>query len=312
MTKRIHDVAKAAKVSTATVSRVFSRYPHVSEKIRNKVLTTAANLGYSPKYKAAKHSYAIMFDGKAGINLAPYEAQLTQALSVEFTRRDENVQIITTRQIELLHRNAFKGIVMIGEGANDALSSLEVPIITINNPVDGIPSIRTDHAEGIKLAVNYLLDRGHTEIGAMIPQTPSWGNRERVRGCKEVMANRERSNCKIQLRRFCNSDIVECVASLVKENVTSLIVTGEGEALPLNHALYLLDKKIPDDLSIITYEDESVSKYLAPPHTTINQNLPLLAQKAVDQIIRLANGEQIDDLILSNELIERQSVSNIQ
>jgi LacI family transcriptional regulator len=78
--------------------------------------------------------------------------------------------------------------------------------------------------------------------------------------------------------------------------------------------MYLLDRKIPDDISLITFEDPQVTQYLTPPHTTVSQNIPKLAETvaelALGTILKKGNST-IKNVTLDNQLIIRESVKKI-
>lgn len=309
----ISEIAKAAKVSPATVSRVFNRHPHVAEEVKTRVLEAAKALGYAPKFSSTGNSIAIMVGGKDGINLSAYENILTVAISRELFKKQHNLEIITDQHIPFIHGRAYRAIIVITSSVNDRIPFTGINTIVVNNPVDGVHSVSAKHAEGIAMAVDYLVRHGHKNIGFISGATSNWGNSERHRG---YLAGLEKNGLQFDPRLFAaveNVGIFEACARMLPRNPTAMIIGGEGRALALNHVLYLMNKKIPDDISVISFEEANVSGFLSPSHTTVDQDLYKIAETVVDLIFRIERENPADPIHISldSKIIERDSVKDL-
>ncbi|OGV33775.1 MAG: hypothetical protein A2020_11655 [Lentisphaerae bacterium GWF2_45_14] len=309
----IAEIARAAKVSPATVSRVFNKHPHVGDGVRKRVLEASRSLGYSPKFSGTGNSIAIMAGGNDGINLGAYENLLTVAISRELFKKQHNLEIITDRHIPFIHGRAYRALIVTTSSVNDKIPFPGINTITINNPVAGVHSVSTDHAQGIEAAVDYLVRHGHSTIGFICGRSQSWGDSERYKG---YLRGLEKNSIPFDSRLFCAvgmTEIFENCARMLTRNPTALILSGEGRALILNHSLYLMKKRIPDDISVISFEESNVSSFLCPAHTTVSQDLDKIAEIAVDMIFKIEREAPKEPLniVLENKIIERDSIKDL-
>lgn len=315
MGSKITDIAEILKISPATVSRVFNKHPYVNDEIRAKVLEIARKINYAPKSNSNKNTFGIMLSGYDGIQLrTPYEAELVFVISRTLFDNGFTVQIISHKSIPYLHKNSVDALIIISSEFHEELRQIGFPVLTVNNVIDGIHSIYTEHAEGTEMAVDYMASRGHKRIGFISGTTRCWGNIEREKGYIQAVKKNGLEFDADMMRREGNGEtLFHSIAYLAKKDITGLIVAGEGKGLMVNHSFYLLNKKIPDDISVITYEDSVNSPYLIPPHTTISQNLEevgkVLAETAIE--LSIANPDIPLRKVLKNTLIERQSVRKI-
>jgi len=110
-----------------------------------------------------------------------------------------------------------------------------------------------------------------------------------------------------------NHSVLKAITKICKNNPTSLIICGEDAVMEAVYSLYLLNKKIPDDISVISFENKYISQFLTPPHTTIFQNFEKIGEDVVEIAKKLINGEKIKEknVVIRNTLIERESVKKI-
>lgn len=315
MGHKITDIAKAAGVSPATVSRVFSRHPYVKDEIRKRVLEAARDLNYAPKFSSARNSIGIMLGGQDGVVLGSYESQLASAISRELFKNNCNIEITTDQQIPFLHASAFRALIILTGSANKKLPFPGIPTLTVNNPIKGVHSVATDHRQGIEMAVDYLAERGHEKVALICGASENWGNSERLKGYDEGVKRNNLESDPALIERTERKDLIESVAKIMKKKPTAIILCGEGKALHLAYALYLLDKKIPEDVSVISFEDGEVSPFLSPPQTTISQCMPELARLIAETALEIEKKNEtmeIKNIFIKNELIERESVKKIK
>ena len=316
MKNKITDIANAAGVSTATVSRVFSRHPYVKDDVRSCVLEAAKKLGYAPKFSSPLKDFGIVVGGSGNISIGAYEAQLIKAVSNVLMENNYSSQIITAAAIEYLHKNSFRALIAISSDSAALLPLAGVPSLIINNPSPGLHSVASNHAQGIEMAVDYLAGKGHGKIAFIGQSADNWGELERERGYREGL---KKHKIPFDERYFMKADsreaIIESVALLMKSSPSAIIATTEGRGQIISYALYLINKKIPEDVSVISFEDELNSRFFTPPHTTISQNFEVLGRTAAEKAIELAEGQYKSkkplSILMDNTLIERQSVRKI-
>jgi LacI family transcriptional regulator len=107
--------------------------------------------------------------------------------------------------------------------------------------------------------------------------------------------------------------MMESIAILMKSKPTALIVCGESLISEFAYSANLLNLRIPEDISVISFEKCDVSRWLTPPHTTVSQDVSALSTAALDSIRSAAGGTLASHEIkfLTNELVIRDSVKKL-
>ena len=310
----IIDIAKKAGVSPATVSRFLNNHPSTSPEVRSQLIQTIQELNYVPKVPLGANRIAILIEANDNIQLSSYENSLISAISQYAFSLNYDVDIIPCKHVKSLVNNFLKvalAIVYNEETEKWLEQECPIPFITINTKVNGYASVCSDHQKGIELAVNHLVKTGHKKIAYLGHSFNSWGEQERFAGYKQAL---EANNIPFHQELVATSssvDIVENVAKLMLAAPDALIAASETFGTKANYALYLLGKKIPDDISLISFENEQTSQYLIPPQTTIQQDFSSMAKAAVELAEKVIRGEKISiesSKVWDNTLIERNSV----
>ena len=309
----IIDVARTAGVSPATVSRVFNNHPYVKDDVRDAVLGAARKINYAPQSTKPKNSIGILVHGEKYLALGTYETQLVVGISGELFNHGLTTEITTDQQAPLFHRNSFQVLIALST-VDRNISELGIPLILVNNKKDGVHSVVTDHFQGIELAVEHLVAAGHKRIAYIAGISDSWGAAERLRGYQETLIKHNIEYEESLHFASEKSNVIATTEKVLEQNPTAIILSGEGRAQYLTYALHNAGKKIPDDISVISFEDREVSPYLIPPHTTISQNIPNIAKAvagvAMDIIINKSN-RPLQNITLTNDLIIRESVKQL-
>lgn len=311
---KIADVAKSAGVSPATVSRVFNKHPYVKEDIRNKVIAAARALNYAPKSTRAKNAFGIMIAGDQFLGLGAYETQIITEISGAFFKHGYNTEITTDQQISLIHSNTFHALIVLTGSVDQHILDLGIPVILINNLMEGVSSVVTDHFQGIESAVEHLISNGHKKIAFISGAFGNWGTDERIKGYKATLKKYNIDYDHNLHETTEKTGVIEATVKLMKKKPTAIVVSGEGRAQHLSHAMYLLDKKIPEDISVISFEENNVTQYLTPPHTTISQNIANFAETVANLAIEMVSNKtdvSVRNIVLKNELIVRESVKKM-
>lgn len=309
-------IAESAGVSTATVSRVFNNSDKTSEKVRNKVIKAAKKLGYTPKVKLGESNLALLVEGVDGVRLGNHATQLINRIGSEVISRGLNLEIIPVANIKSLKEKFFKTAIAIihSAAAKNAIENakLDIPVIMLNNQIDGFSSVCSDHQQGVEMAVDHLLQTGHKRIALFSFGANSWGTKERLNAYQKKINELKLPEGLLAISD--GKDYMEVLANMLRYDPDSLIIIGEGSAMKVCHALRAFGKNIPNDLSVISYETDNVSEFMEPPHTTIYQNFDKLATQATDLAVKILQNEiskkNIRNIVLDNSLIIRHSVKN--
>lgn len=311
MAVTIRELAKACRVSTATVSRVFNQHPSVKPETRERVLRLARKHGYAPRVTARRSCLAVVVEGFEAIELAGYSGMLIAALSREIYTRGVQMEIVRAADIPLLRAKCVSGVVacVYGERALARLGELDgIPTVTINTRVPRTPAVISNDRQGMKLAVEHLVAAGHKRIAALRRGGDNLNKQARDRGYVEAMTAAG-LEADLLFPAVQSAGIVEAVAKILRQGATAIVGTGEELGPAMAYAAQLLDRRVPGDVSLLGFERQGVSCYTFPPQTTIKQDFAGLAASALNVLERAQAGKKPARVIsIDYQLIERESV----
>ena len=314
---KIADIAKAVGVSTATVSRAFNHHPYVDEALRNKIIEIGLRMGYAPTISSSRRNFGIMF---GRFKFSYYERQLLYHLTDGILSQGYNIQIVNTAQVQLAHKNTYRGMFLLSDfSENDfsALKKLNIPILFVNFARSGFYSVSTDHKLSMEIAMTHLIKRGHEKIAFLRAHENHWGSNLREIGYKETLIKYNIPFVPKLVSYFNDrDDIMKKVINLLKYKPTALIVDGEGNAAPVNSALIRAGVKVPEELSVVCFEDEEYTRYTTPPYTAIKQDFSALGHVAASIMLQLISTSKagkipLNSVIPGNTIISRDSVMTI-
>ncbi len=308
------ELAKAVGVSSATVSRVFNNHPYVTPEIRRKVREAACRLGYRLRIAPNALRGAILVERLDESQMQSYLNKMFCAIGACCERRNVMLEIIGSGSLHLLNENFIRGAISLKRVLTRETMA-EVPntrFVCMNFTCSGCASVMSDDAQGIEIAVNYLREHGHRRIGLVLPvHDPNSSAQRRLNKFAELIAGVQ-PGAPSDWTVYLNENPVERIALLLRrQHSDALLIAGEDMALQVNYALSLLNMKVPDDISIVAYENFQASRYMVPPHTTVVQDFDLLAEHAVEALIGILEDRIVPDEIriqLPNQMIERESV----
>ena len=285
----IQKIAEEAGVSTATVSRVFNRHPYVSKETSAKVIAVARKAGYAPTIATTRQLFGILAGAFGGFSIDAYIGQMLPAMSRKFFELGCNVQLISRENFPYILRNSFSGVIVFASSDAEIFRKLQIPCLVVNSLADGVCNIATDHFESLRIAVNYLLKLNHRRIAFLHAPAQTWGSSERLRGYHSAMDDAGVPNEERMTEIFSGtSDIPNGIRKLAAQKPTAIIVEGETCGLVADHALKRLGIRIPEDISLITFENKTTSAFATPEHTTICQDFDELGSCAAETLVKYA------------------------
>jgi DNA-binding LacI/PurR family transcriptional regulator len=310
MAATITDVAKAAGVSVASVSRVFNRRPNVRPEVASRVLERARELGYRPRQSARRDCVAMVVGSLA---LGTYGSLVAAAVAEAAQARGWRLELLTPDDLQRLQGGLVNGVLSAVPGALEDLRELqhlrefgELPVVTLNHQVHDLPCVRSADRQALFDAVALLAARQHRRIALITVDTDSFANVQRRSGYADGL---RRAGLPIDaaLVARCRypSGAVETCARLLRGQPDAIIATGEESGPQIAHALDLLGCRVGRDLSFITHEFPNVSPWQLPPHSSIAQDFQVLAERALD---RIAGVSAADDSVVPCRFHERETV----
>ena len=307
-------VAEKANVSTGTVSRVFNNSPLIPPETRIKVLAVARELGIRPRIGVRSKQIALVTQPPHKAYIGGYVNTLTHYLCYELSRADASIVMVTEDRIDSLAHSWIDGIIGIAweEPIIDLLKELKnIPVIWFSDMhKEFFHTIFVDAWKTGRMAGEYLFRHGHRKI-AVIHEDDYTGNK-RADGLASVFAANGLRQEEFLLRYPNSQPLYQTVQNIVDSGCSAIWVTGEDlKIFEVNWLLQSMAKKrVPEDISLLGFENPGISKFQSPPLTTIESPLFEMAEQAVKMVLRddFAGLELVE---LSSRLIERGSVKTI-
>lgn len=305
------DVAKAAGVSRALVSIVMRGAPGASEQTRAHVLAAAANLGYVPDARAQ----ALRQRGKPSIGVVFQPSQTFQAAIVDriyaaTKNTDYSVVLSATTEAHdgdaaLDSLVAYRCGALIALGTDQAEHAVKLagrlPLVVVARAIDaeGVDCVTSDDAAGMGQAVGHLVSLGHRRITYL--ESPfAGGNAERLHGYREAMASHGLAD---EIDVVTGGSLEEggaaAAAALLErpELPTAIIGFNDNCAAGVQDIFVRRGVRIPEDISLVGFDDSEVAQVSYRQLTTIHQDIDALAKAATQRAIDRMFGRQPENRI---------------
>ena len=330
------DVAEKVGVSRTTVSLVLNNVQgiQISSETRQKVIDAANELGYVPdamaQALASRRTKAIGLVLTRTQHHIATDAFLPKIISgLLSTAKKNSIRILidwveTEHQesayFELARAKRIDGMIISTPRLNDkalkTLENVDIPTVMMGS-IKGsqLPFVDIDNIKAAEKATSYLIDLGHREIACITNASPEYtAAPERVDGFKIAMSKKS-IPVKEELIRYADFDPesgYECMKSLLQtgETFTAAFVASDNVAIGAKSAVREAGLRVPDDISLIGFDDIPWAKYSDPPLTTVQLPAESLAQSACTLLLDLINNKDSDkqnQIILDTELIVRKS-----
>jgi len=330
----IKDIAKATNLSVSTVSRVLNGKAEqfrISEASQKRILEAAKEMHYIPNQIAVNlqsgKTKTISLMIPSLIN--PFFSRIAGTINTEMQRigyttlisdSNENSDIEYNEIIEIVSRNV-EGIIIAPCG--DIKSNLKliqernIKVVCIDRYIEGldIPFVSTDNYLGAYKATKHLLENGHRNIACIQGIPSSMPNRLRIEGFEAAMREAGIGDYSIVGTDFSvQNGYTETLLLLHNEivptaifSLSNTIALGSMKALKENHI------KIPDDISVITFDDHPYLDYLSTPLTCVAQPVEDICKLAIRLLFNLINNQEIKSrqIFLQPSLILRDSVKKL-
>jgi LacI family transcriptional regulator len=325
----MRDVARKARVSIKTVSRVVNNQGEISEKTRQRVLAAIEELGY----RRSKVARALVTRHTETIGLIvgdianPFFPELARGVMDTAEAREYNVFVCNSdgiveqeaRILQSLADHAVDGVIIYpGFGGGDNLRAFtehHAPLVVLNCFFDypGASRVIIDTRHGANLAVSYLIEKGHTAVGMLAGQAPSLSLMRRVRGYRDALM--AHGLPVITEWILPGSPVVargvESARQLLTQypQITAIFAYNDLLAVGAMRACQELGRRVPDDCAIIGFDDIPLAAMLAPPLTTVGVDKYELGRQAMSRLLDMLDspGTSFPPIYLDVELVIRGS-----
>ncbi|MCK9432610.1 MAG: LacI family DNA-binding transcriptional regulator [Candidatus Omnitrophica bacterium] len=321
----IVDVAKASGVSITTVSRVINKIGTVKEFNRVKVAKAIRDLKFQPSVFAQRlatgksNVVALVIPRYEGVFYSFYALELIRGVGTmcEVLKLDLLLHITDARTP--LSLRGVGGVIfsdIIGNRAQleDALAK-NMPCVVVNyyvNDLD-VSCIAIDNAGGAENAVNYLVELGHRKIAHITGDITTQPAAKRLEGYRRAL---EKNGIKVREDYIFQTDYSRGAARSAAEKLfkspdpaSAVFVASDAMALEVMAVARELGKNIPDDLSIVGFDDNPSGLYGPVGLTTVRQPLIKMAEESVKELNRLIglNKKSSKKILLPAEMVIRES-----
>jgi LacI family transcriptional regulator len=334
----IRDVARAAGVSTATVSHTLNGTRTVSEERRARVHQAAEELGYRlPGSARTRRRVDSRLIGHLLTSVSGSGFHAMVALGVEQRAADSGFGVLLSvgatpslgrsRVRQMIGHGISGLIVTSGNDAEtiDAARQANIPVVVVERTADrdGVGFVAVDQFGGAETATSALLDLGHTRLGLLgvEPRDGSWADvdRERRDGFLAALAARGLLPYALELvppgppddRKIADERAAAHRLLAGPLRPTAILAVSDQKALTVLQAAHELGLRVPDDLSVIGWDD-TVAALGAPPLTSVAMPFGQMGQSAVDLLTELIDGtRRVDEAVvtLAPTLTWRRSAS---
>ncbi|MBP1999374.1 DNA-binding LacI/PurR family transcriptional regulator [Paenibacillus shirakamiensis] len=321
----IFDVAKKSGLSVVTVSRVLNNASTVREKNREKVLKAMKDLNYQPN--AAARSLARGKTGIIGLTLSTLHDSFFDAVVKEISD-DLAAQgyvlalTVITGKEESIHRLMFEedrvdGVILLSPmNQDDSVRELQqknIPFIILDHqhPETSVSSVIVDNVKGGYEATRHLIDLGHRDIAHITGGDSYLSSREREKGFRLAMKDASIEPFAIEKGHYDVASGHRIAMKWMNEGKmpTAVFASDDYIALGFIDACKNVGVRVPEEVSIIGFDDQVIASEFTPHLTTMKQPAELMARHGVELLLNelKENSDASQTLLLDPELMVRQS-----
>lgn len=326
MAVTISDVAKAAGVSASTVSRALTRPERVDAQTRARIFAQIERLGYKVN-RAARGlvtgrtcNLAVIVSNLAdpvfpdivrGIQRRAHEHNLTTLLADSEDDPQAELDLLGTLAPQV------DGIIVCGSLASDdelQQARTLVPLVLVSRRVPGVPAVVVDNANGMRQAVRHLQALRHRRIGYVGGPAARWSEQDRLAAARATA-----TQCGMELVEFGN--VMPSFAGgagvadhVLLAEVSAVLAFNDVIAIGLMHQLVSHGVPVPDEISIVGFDDISLAEIAYPPLTTVRFPRREAGAAAVDRLRADLDGAppEVDSVApLTTELVVRRSTTRL-
>jgi LacI family transcriptional regulator len=330
----IREIASAAGVSIATVSRVLNERPGVAAETRESVLRVVRDHGFTANRSARALSGGRT--GLIGVMLpmvgSPYFAAILSGAAEALYEQDMRMVMCPTlhhheREVTLLdrlmHGTTDGAVLMLPEESNAELKVLRRkgyafvivdPRVTLD---EGIPAVSAANASGARAATEHLLSLGHRRIGAIIGPRAYLASNERLNGYEGALAAAGvLPDPAIMIETtFDIEGGAKAAARLLDaaDPPTAIFAFNDDSAIGAMRVARERGIRVPEELSIVGFDDSEISAIVTPALTTVRQPMAEMGRMAVSLLVRILDNQRLEALHieLKTRLIVRGSTARV-
>jgi LacI family transcriptional regulator len=326
----IKDVARHANVSVTTVSHVVNKTRFVSEDGRNRVEQAIRELGYVPSavarslQRSATNTLGMLIPNSSN----PYFAEIVRGIEDRCFGAGYNLVLCNTddeprRQgmvLQVLAERRVDGLIVVSSGEDpalpDLLAGLRMPTVMVDREIDTLPCdlVETAHMQGALLAVQHLTALGHRRIACIGGPAGVATADQRAEGWRMALAGLGLPSAGLlQPGDFTSEGGYAAMHAILRRTPrpSAVFVANDLMAIGALCAAHECGVAVPDELSLVGFDDIELARFACPPLTTVAQPKQRIAAMAVDMLLERIEGRRQDvrKVVLQPELRVRASTA---
>ncbi|WP_307584669.1 LacI family DNA-binding transcriptional regulator [Paenibacillus wynnii] len=331
MKVNIFDVAKRSGLSVVTVSRVLNHSTTVRANNRDKVLQAMKDLNYQPN--AAARSLALGRTGIIGLTVTTLDDSFLDLVVKEVNDRLTEQGYFLAISVhspdeEAIHNPLFQedrvdGLILLSPLHEEVyvreLENKKIPFVMLDNQLENpsVPSVIVDNRKGGYDAARHLIDLGHQRIAHISGPDAFLSSRERELGFRSALEESGLEPFCIERGEFTVSSGYDIASKwLQSDNLpTAIFAADDHIALGVINALQNAGVRVPQDISVVGYDDQLIASQLHPKLTTIRQPAEKIGRHGVELLLNWILESSRPEATLASqfepELIIRQSTARV-
>ncbi len=308
----IQDVAKAAGVSVSTVSRVLNDKDDVAFETFENVRRVIDELGYASSLAArGMRSHRTNLIGVILPDVSvPYSLEILRGVNRAIKQSDYELIIYTNgrsmnyyttdeaRYVLLLNGSIVDGVIVVTPFSLNLSTHAPLVVIDPNHENPNLPAIFATNREGALLVMHYLIGLGHRRIGFITGRPDLVSSSQRLQGYKEGLAEAgiPFDDLLVSIGDFSTEMAQRCARSLLArpDRPSAIFASNDMSAIGVYLAAEEAGLCIPQDLSVVGFDNIQESSYLKPALTTVDQCIQDMGFMAIEMVIELIHGEMLD------------------
>lgn len=331
----VEEIARALGVSTATVSRALNDRPGVGSELRERVLAKARELNYAPILTARGLATAqtfnigFFFHQKPDLpaDADPFYIEIMNSAQRVISRSAYHLTFETLpddvlnrpAEFRFIRERRIDGMILAGPdippGFITAMLNVPIAVVLVDNRLEftGVNCVNSDDESGAYRAARHLLDLGHVQIGILAGPADWASTRRRVWGYQRALSERGITAPIVHADETSIESGKRAYRELTAAHpeITGICAVNDSMAIGAIRQAAMQGKRVPDDLSIVGFDDISWAEFNEPPLTTVRIPRQQIGKEAAHRILMLLQDPDLapSEIVVPVTLIERSSTA---
>lgn len=320
----IYDVAEACGVAPSTVSRAFSRPGRVNAETAARIRQVAEEMGYraNPLARALPTGRTSMLALVVSDVTNPFYFQIIRGAEQAASAEDYTLLVADVHESAVAERKALdralplvEGVVLGTSRMSDSairVAAKQRPTVVLNRVLTGIPSVVTDNARGMRRAVEHLGELGHRTIAYAAGPEASWADGMRWRAMREAAHELDLRVLRLGPFEPTLGGGLAAAPAVVQSPATAVVAYNDLIAIGLMQGLARDGVRVPQDLSVVGFDNIFGSELCSPTLTTVAAPLAALGQYAVRTLLQEMHSRTprtVRPALLPAQLLVRESTA---